>query len=324
LRSNENYYGIIAFINSCAYCMRIIGKRWQMKLTFTINTSEHGKAAHEVLSGRMQMSRLMIKKVRLYGKLLINGEAARMKDPVSQGDQVEALYEDDIVQATVRPDCTIPVLYEDEWLLVCEKPAGLVTHPSWQHMDDSLIQRLSDQRLHPVMRLDRETSGLIVIAKNGFAHHVISSAAMEKEYLGIIHGSFDQPDGTVNKPIGRAVDSIMIRVVCEDGYPSVTHYHTEKYLPEKDISLVRYVLETGRCHQIRVHSRYLGHPLVGDGLYGPSSCDFPEPGMPSIEMDTQIGRQALHACSLGFIHPITHEHMQFESELPEDMKSLLV
>lgn len=295
-----------------------------MKLTFIINNNEHGKAAHEVLSDRMKMSRLMIKRIRLYGRLLVNGVSARMKDPVYSGDHVEALYEDEVLQASIRTDCMIPVLYEDEWLIVCEKPAGLVTHPSWQHMDDSLIQRLSEQRLHPVMRLDRETSGLIVIAKNGFAHHVISSDPMEKEYLGIIHGAFEKPSGTINEPIGRADDSIMIRIVREDGYPSVTHYETEKYMPEKDISLVRFVLETGRCHQIRVHARHLGHPLVGDGLYGPSSCDFPEPGMPSVRMDSRIQRQALHACSLSFFHPITHEKLHFESEIPDDMKSLLL
>jgi len=295
-----------------------------MRLEFTINHDEHGKMAHEILSGRMKMSRLMIKKVRLYGKLLVNGESARMKDPVSSGDHVEALYEDDQTQATVRPDCGISILYEDDWLIVCEKPAGLVTHPSWQHMDDSLIQRLSEQRLHPVMRLDRETSGLIVIAKNGFAHHVISSDSMSKEYLGIVHGTFEETDGTIDLPIGRADDSIMIRAVRQDGHPSITHYHTEKYYPDKDISLVRFVLETGRCHQIRVHARHLGHPLVGDGLYGPSSCDYPVPDMPSIGMDLCIERQALHACSLGFYHPITHELLHFDSEIPQDMKNLLL
>jgi len=295
-----------------------------MKLEFVINNDENGKLAHEVLSGRMKMSRLMIKRIRLYGRLLVNGMPARMKDPVFSGDQMEALYEDEQKPASIRPDCVIPVLYEDEWLIVCEKPAGLVTHPSWQHMDDSLIQRLSEQRLHPVMRLDRETSGLIVIAKNGFAHHVISVDTMEKEYLAIVHGAFDPPEGTINLPIGRASDSIMIREVREDGHPSITHYKQIKYYPNNDISLVRFVLETGRCHQIRVHARYLGHPLVGDGLYGPLSDDYPDPGLPTIGMETKIGRQALHACHLSFHHPITHEKLSFESDIPEDMKKLLV
>jgi len=295
-----------------------------MKLEFIINNDEHGKLAHEVLSGRMKMSRLMIKRIRLYGRLLVNGMPARMKDPVFSGDQMEALYEDEQKQASIRPDCVIPILYEDPWLIVCEKPAGLVTHPSWQHMDDSLIQRLSEQRLHPVMRLDRETSGLIVIAKNGFAHHVISVDTMEKEYLAIVHGAFDPPEGTINLPIGRASDSIMIREVREDGHSSITHYKQINYYPDKDISLVRFILETGRCHQIRVHARYLGHPLVGDGLYGPLSDDYPDPGLQTIGMETKIDRQALHACHLSFHHPITHEKLSFESDIPEDMKKLLV
>ena len=293
-----------------------------MKLSFVIQGNEHGKAAHEILTERMKMSRLMIKRIRLYGNLYVNGQPARMKDPVYAGDNIEAVYEDNN-HISERPDNTIPILYEDDWLLVCEKPAGLVTHPSWQHMDDSLIQRLSNQRLHPVMRLDRETSGLIVIAKNGFAHHVISSEPMKKEYLGIVHGVFSERDGTINAPIGRASDSIMIRVIREDGHASVTHYHTEKYIDAKDISLVRFVLETGRCHQIRVHSRAMGHPLVGDGLYGPSSVDYAVSSMPSLAMDTQINRQALHACSLSFHHPISHEILRFESDLPDDMKNLL-
>ena len=295
-----------------------------MHLILTVHPGENGKPAHEILSERMKMSRLMIKRIRLYGDLLVNGVHARMIDPLRAGDRIEALYEDDMEPAVIRPDCNIPILYEDDWLIVCDKPADLVTHPSWQHMEDSLIQRLSFQRLHPVMRLDRETSGLIVIAKNGFAHHVISDAPMHKEYLGIVHGAFEPADGTIDAPIGRASDSIMIRVIREDGYPSVTHYHTEQYFKEKDISLVRFVLETGRCHQIRVHARSLGHPIVGDGLYGPCSQDFPEPDMPSAGMDSLIPRQALHASQLSFFHPITHEKMNFSCDLPEDMKALIL
>ena len=294
-----------------------------MKLTLTILPNEHGLPAFAVLSERMRMSRLMIKRIRLYGTLHVNGLPARMKDPLAQGDVLEAAYDEAKEPSERKGDGTIPILFEDEWLIVCEKPAGLVTHPSWQHMDDSLIQRLSDQRLHPVMRLDRETSGLIVVAKNGFAHHVISQSPAKKEYLGILHGCPQPTEGTINAPIGRATDSIMIRVVREDGHPSITHYRVLSYLKEKDISLVSFVLETGRCHQIRVHSRHIGHPIVGDGLYGPSSNDFSEPEIPSIGMDQRIARQALHACSLTFVHPLTHETLSFTSHLPEDMQNLL-
>jgi len=294
-----------------------------MKLSLTILPNEHGLPAFEILSNRMRMSRLMIKRIRLYGTLHVNGIPARMKDPLADGDLLVATYDDEKEPGVRNIDGTIPILFEDEWLIVCEKPAGLVTHPSWQHMDDSLIQRLSDQRLHPVMRLDRETSGLIVVAKNGFAHHVISQGPTRKEYLGILHGCPEPMEGTINAPIGRATDSIMIRVVRDDGHPSITHYRVLEYHKETDISLVSFVLETGRCHQIRVHSRHIGHPIVGDGLYGPSSVDFPEPNMPSISMDRRISRQALHASSLSFLHPITQETLTFTRALPEDMKKLL-
>lgn len=173
------------------------------------------------------------------------------------------------------------------------------------------------------MRLDRETSGLIVIAKNGYAHNTVSKNKMEKEYVGIVYGTFEPEEGTIDRPIGRDENSIMIRIVREDGHPSVTHYKTIQKLPEKNLSVVSYKLETGRCHQIRVHSLYLGHPLVGDGLYGPRSNDFPNPDMPCIENEQKISRQALHACKLGFYHPITNEWMEFTSEMPDDMKNLI-
>ncbi len=294
-----------------------------MRLKFQISSNESGLSAHDVLSQKMNMSGMMIKKVRLYGHLLVNGISSRMKDPVYEGDTIEAVYDHDTPSAEIPPECTIHIYYQDEWLIVCEKPANIVTHPSWQHMDDSLIQRLSPNRLHPVMRLDRETSGLIIIAKNGYAHHLISSLPMEKEYLGIVYGNIMPAKGTIDLPIGRADNSIMIRVVSDEGKSAITHYETIKSFDPLGISLVRFVLSTGRCHQIRVHCRHLGHPIVGDGLYGPTSRDYKDPFFPHIENENRIDRQALHANKLSFFHPITGEKMEFESPLPEDMKSLI-
>jgi 23S rRNA pseudouridine1911/1915/1917 synthase len=246
-----------------------------------------------------------------------------MKDPVYEGDMIEAIYDHETPPSEILPECNIHIYYQDEWLIVCEKPADLVTHPSWQHMDDSLIQRLSSNRLHPVMRLDRETSGLIIVAKNGYAHHLISSLPMEKEYLGIVYGNIEPARGTIDLPIGRADNSIMIRVVRDDGKSAVTHYETMKTVDHLGVSLVRFVLSTGRCHQIRVHCRHLGHPIVCDGLYGPLSRDYTDPVFPNIENESRIGRQALHANRLSFFHPITGEKMEFESPLPDDMKEFI-
>lgn len=294
-----------------------------MRLIFQISSDENGLSAHDVLSQKMNMSGLMIKKVRLYGRLLVNGISSRMKDPVYEGDMIEAVYDHEEGKSEIRNDSNIKIYYQDEWLIVCEKPGNLVTHPSWQHMDDSLIQRLSENRLHPVMRLDRETSGLIIVARNGYAHHLISSLPMEKEYLGVVYGNIVPASGTIDLPIGRADNSIMIRVVRDDGKTAITHYETIKTVDHLGVSLVRFVLSTGRCHQIRVHCRHLGHPIVCDGLYGPLSRDYNDPDFPNIENESRIGRQALHANRLAFYHPITGEKMVFESPLPDDIQNFI-
>lgn len=294
-----------------------------MQMHITVLPEEEGMKIFEILQKRLQMSNQMCKKIRLYGELYLNQFPARMIAEPQSGDDIHIIYDDAEGIVHSRPDTDIRIYYEDDWIIVCEKPGNLVTHPSWQHLDDSLLQRLCDSRLHPVMRLDRETSGLIVVAKNGYAHNTVSKNKMEKEYVGIVYGDFQPSEGTIDLPIGRDENSIMIRIVREDGHPSITHYKTLQRLPERNLSVVSYRLETGRCHQIRVHSRHLGHPLVGDGLYGPLSNDFPIPDMPHIENENRIDRQALHACKLGFYHPITNEWMDFHSEMPDDMKALL-
>lgn len=294
-----------------------------MQMHITVLPEESGMKIVDILQSRFQMSNQMCKKIRLYGELYLNNFPARMIAEPAPGDDIFIIYDDAEGLVHSKPDTDIHIYYEDEWIIVCEKPGNLVTHPSWQHMDDSLIQRLCDTRLHPIMRLDRETSGLIVIAKNGYAHNTVSKNKMEKEYVGVVYGTFEPEAGTIDLPIGRDENSIMIRIVREDGHPSVTHYKTLQTLPERNLSVVSYKLETGRCHQIRVHSRHLGHPLVGDGLYGPLSRDFPYPDIPHIENEERIDRQALHACKLGFYHPITNEWMEFHSEMPADMQALL-
>ncbi len=293
-----------------------------MNLSFHISRDDDRLPAFEVLSRRMNMSGMTIKKIRLYGRLLVNGVASRMKDPVFEGDYVEAILDNERAPAT-RSDCGIQVYYEDDWIIVCEKPSGLVTHPSWQHMDDSLIQRLSEDSLHPVMRLDRDTTGVIAVAKNGYAHNQITGHHMHKEYIGIVHGCFSPPSGLIDLPIGRSDISIMTRVVREDGKKSITRYDTLLTNDRMNFSMVRFILETGRCHQIRVHSRHLGHPIVGDGLYGPRSRDFPDTDPIKNDIDGKIERQALHASVLSFAHPTTREIMTFHSPVPSDMLRLI-
>ena len=292
-----------------------------MKINYTIEDRYDNWEIRDILRDRFDMSNNMIKRVKLYGIMEINGIHRRVIDKVNSGDVMRAEYEDDA--GRLKQDTGIKIYYEDEWIAVCEKPAGIVTHPTHGHLDDSLLTLLSDNTLHPIMRLDRETSGIIAIAKNGYAHDRTVKLGMNKKYMAVVYGRYELKSGTIDKPIKRRPNSVMIRDVAPDGHPSITHYREVFYNSENNTSLVEFILETGRCHQIRVHSLSEGHPLVGDGLYGPNSIDNPMEIEGSEELDKLIGRQALHAYYLSLRHPVTEELMEFKSDLPADMRQLV-
>ena len=293
-----------------------------MKIDYFIEKSYENCEIRSILARKFKMSGTMIKKLKLYGTVNVNDVHARVIDTVKEGDRLVCEYEDNAYPLKRLPD--IPILFENGSYAVVDKPAGMVTHPGHGHLDDSLLTHLSDRPLHPVMRLDRETSGLIIIAKDGYTHNTLSAhAGISKRYKALTYGKWDKDSGTIDIPIARRPGSVMIRDCVTDGTgrDSVTHYTVLEYYPGKDISLVEYKLETGRCHQIRVHSLYMGHPLVGDGLYGPNSIDNPSDRFPmSEELDRLMGRVALHAYSLKFIDPLEDNiPREFESPLPEDI-----
>ena len=271
------------------------------------------------------MSTTWVKRVKLYGIVDLNGIHARVKDRVQTGDKLYFEYEDNSESLTPPPN--VSIMFENEHYAVVNKPAGMVTHPSHGHLEDSLLTSLSDKTLHPVMRLDRETSGLLIVAKDGYAHNMLVTAAdIKKRYLALCYGRFEPSEGTMSFPIARRPNSVMIRDCVENGKPSVTHYRTVSYLEKADISLVEFELETGRCHQIRTHCCHVGHPLLGDGLYGPVSDDNPNEKLRSQAetYDPKIGRVALHAYRIEYKDPFDDGKLKvFEAELPEDMNKVI-
>ncbi len=298
-----------------------------MQFNHVVTSSEHGRTLKSVMSHELNMSSTMIKRIKLYGTLEVNGVHATVKHILSENDIIYASYDDDVGALNKVPE--IPVLYEDEYFAVVNKPSGMVTHPTHGHLDDSLLTALnpSGHPLHPVMRLDRETSGLVIVAKTGHIHKLFTEQKIRKIYNAAVFGYLEPQEGSIDLPIRRRVGSVMIRDVCdindEGAHDCLTLYKTLAYDEDLNISLIEYELKTGRCHQIRVHSTYSGHPLVGDGLYGPCSIDNPSDAYPMAEdIDKRCGRLALHAKRISFTHPVTGEEMSFDSDLPEQIKGL--
>ena len=239
--------------------------------------------------------------------ILKNGVWEYMRSLLATGDILTVHIQENESSPNIPPvELPLSIIYEDEDILVVNKPAGMPIHPSLNNYENSLANGCTN-------RLDRDTSGLTVIAKHLISASILSSMGarheIKREYLAIVRGSVTPPSGTIDAPLARTGSSMIERKVdIKHGERAVTHY---KVVEEKNgHSLVSLILETGRTHQIRVHMQYLGFPLVGDYLYNP-------------DME-YIHRQALHSWKLSFIHPITKEPMEFTAELPKDMKKILI
>lgn len=286
-------------------------------LEIRIGKEDAGRPVREVLKRRAGLTRAQIRSVKFRpGGLSAEGRQVRSSDCLREGQVLRVLLEkqeDGGCVWTPNPG-PLEILYEDEDLIAVEKPSGMVVHPSPGHYGDSLANRLADYflrrnpesafRIRAVGRLDKDTSGIMLFAKNQAA-----AAKMEgnrqKEYLAVTAGCPESLSGTVCAPLGKCRDHLMKMEVQEEGKRAVTHYEVAR--PGK-FSLVRVWLETGRTHQIRVHMAYIGHPLAGDSLYGG---------------DPVLGRAALHAWKLSFIQPFSGKKIELTSELPQDMKEIL-
>lgn len=286
-------------------------------LTYTVTEKEVGVSLLEWLRDK-GCSRQVLAHLKNTKGLLRNGERPFAKEPVQAGDRIEIQLTEEAGSEGIVPVCLpFSVVYEDEDLLVVNKPAGMPVHPSINHYENTLANGImwrcrEKGEYFPfrcVNRLDAGTTGLLIIAKNMLSAAVLYSAMKERKikrtYLAVASGEIREP-GTVDLPIGRVSDSVIERCIdLEHGERAVTHYEPLAYGNGR--TLLKLQLETGRTHQIRVHMKAIGHPLAGDYLYAPE--------------DHSAERPLLHSRSLTFIHPVTGEQMKLTAELPEDMKN---
>ena len=266
------------------------------------------------------------------GELTVNGATARAKDRLLGTEELSlsATLQQEVEDAPEAIE--LDVVFEDSQLLVINKPAGLVVHPAAGHASGTLLNGLLHHapelehlpRAGIVHRLDRDTTGLMVVARTLEAHHSLVAQLQDKsvyrEYDAVVAGVMTG-GGTVDQPLGRHPTDRKRQAVVPTGKPAVTHYRLQERF--RGHTLIRVLLETGRTHQIRVHMAHIRYPLVGDPLYG-GRPRFPKGATEALRLALQdFPRQALHARRLGLVHPATGEDMEFEAPLPEDFAGLL-
>lgn len=297
-----------------------------------------GERLDRYLAQHLSLSRTRIAALIREGRIRVDGKAVKKSDTVEAGAVVEVEVPAPEPLEAAPEDIPVAVVYEDEYLLVVDKPAGLVVHPAPGHpggtLVNALLHHVSDLsgiggRLRPgiVHRLDRDTSGLLVVAKGDDAHQALSNALRKREvrriYLALAWGKLSETPLTVNQPIGRDPRDRKRMAVVEGGRRAVTRFRVRETW--RAAQLLDVSLETGRTHQIRVHLAHLGHPVVGDGLYGHGWWKgMSGPARPwAQELEKKTERQFLHASDLVFRHPMLGKEMHFRSPPPEDLAAIM-
>lgn len=273
----------------------------------------------DLLIDDLNFSVRSISKMKRANNIYINGRPAKPTSMVKLGDIIEIQINEEKA-GFIGQDLGVAIVYEDQDLIVADKPPYMVVHPTKSHFDGTLANAISyhidrrgeGPRIRFVNRLDMNTSGLVVVAKNSYAHHKLSldmgQDNVYKEYLAIVEGIISEDSGVLDFPIYRETEDSISRVVDPRGQRSITHFRTLQRLDGASLLSLR--LETGRTHQIRVHLSHIGHPIIGDDLYG-------KPDSPLIR------RQALHAYRIGFDQPRLGDRIELTADLPQDMVELL-
>ncbi|MBO8137331.1 MAG: RluA family pseudouridine synthase [Desulfotomaculum sp.] len=290
-----------------------------MQINHRVTGTEAGRTVKSLLYKNMCFSSTMIRRLKKNAGVLVNEKPVYLNHRLKEGDliTINIITKD---KSSIKPQpLPVDIVFEDQHLLIVNKPAGMLVHPLKHEPENTLAnavvyyyqQQNIEAAFHPVSRLDRDTSGLVVVAKHPHSGYLLSKQLhtrnFQREYLAVVHGEIKHLKAVIALPIARCPGSSVKHRVDPGGRKAVTHYQVIKTM--NDAALVRLRLETGRTHQIRVHMSHIGHPLVGDELYGGSR--------------DKISRQALHCCRVKLVHPITGEQISKESSLPRDMQNLL-
>lgn len=279
-----------------------------------------GKTVKDILKNSLNVSNRLIIKLKKYNQIYCNGKACYTNHIVDTNDIVciNIDFKEEPNDNIVATKHELDILYEDDSLLIVDKPANMATHPSMLHFDNTLsnyvkqyyIEKGINTLIRPVNRLDKDTSGIVIFAKNQYVQECLirqmKNNEFKKSYTCIVEGNVETTTGTISLPIAREKESIIKRCVSENGQMAITEYSVEKTftIDNMDYSLVNVNLKTGRTHQIRVHFSHIKHPIISDTLYGnPSHL---------------INRQALHCKQIEFIHPITNKNICITSPIPKE------
>jgi 23S rRNA pseudouridine1911/1915/1917 synthase len=306
-----NYY-IIGLPNLVEVSLMSIHEIINNHIVLTVAPEDDGKSLRLLLR-RLRLSRAALHRFKAGGAVLVNDQPRRANEQVFAGETLHISL-DDLQSSNIIPEqADLEVLYEDNAILACSKPAGIPVHPSLRHHTGTLANHIAGYlqnsgNVHLVNRLDKDTSGIVLVAKNAFFKQRLchSHEQMTKTYLALAHGQFTTLSGEIDAPIARETPGEIRRCVRADGREARTSF--EVLTQQENFVLLQVTLHTGRTHQIRVHLAHLGHPLLGDTLYG-GKTDL-------------ISRHALHAWRLAFLHPVTKNPLEIIASPPEDFASL--
>lgn len=300
------------------------------ELQYEVTAEEDGLRLDQYIAGRcMDLSRSYIQKLIKESRVTINKNIQTKTKTAVQESDIVNVFLPDPKELEIRPqDIPLDILYEDNDVLVVNKPKGMVVHPAPGHYEDTLVNAVLyhcrdnlsgiNGVLRPgiVHRIDKDTTGALIVCKNDKAHQKIADQlrahTITRSYRAIVYNNFSEDEGMINAPIGRHPTNRKKRMVTEkNSKEAITHYKVLDHLNHK-FNYIECRLETGRTHQIRVHMSYIGHPLLGDEVYGPVNSKF-----------KNLQGQTLHAATIGFIHPTTEEYMEFSAPLPDYFEKLL-